>query len=366
MNTDKQNTENQESNLSFNWIEIFQNIFAIRKTIYKAASIGLVIGIILALYYPKKYTVTVTLSPEIGNNTNASGNLLSLASSFLGSNVNISSTDALNATLSQDIVSSTPFLLELFNIRVQDIDGENDTLLVNYIEQQNSWIGCTIKKLENFTKNIFLREIEDKSGLDPFQLKKSEYQIIKTLRKSITVNIDKITAITTISVTFQDAKVTAIVADSVVNKLQKYIIDYRQKKAKENYIFLEQLHQERQMEYYKLQEKYAKYVDANKNIVLQSTKTEQERLQNDMNLAYQVYSQIAQQLEIARTKIQESKPVFAIVEPATIPLQPSSISRKLIVLIAMLMTIFCTIFWTIWGKKYWAEFKRSIKSNNFK
>lgn len=37
---------------------------------------------------------------------------------------------------------------------------------------------------------------------------------------------------TTITVTLQDSKVTAIVADSVVGKLQQYIIDYRIKKQK--------------------------------------------------------------------------------------------------------------------------------------
>ena len=33
-----------------------------------------------------------------------------------------------------------------------------------------------------------------------------------------------------------------------------------------------------------------------------------------MNLAYQVYSQVANQLEVARAKVQEEKPVFAEIE----------------------------------------------------
>lgn len=45
---------------------ILRKIIGIRKTIYKAASIGLVMGIIIALSIPKQYTVTVTLSPEMG------------------------------------------------------------------------------------------------------------------------------------------------------------------------------------------------------------------------------------------------------------------------------------------------------------
>lgn len=75
-------------------------------------------------------------------------------------------------------------------------------------------------------------------------------------------------------------------------------------------------------------EKYADYLDSHDNIILQSVRTEQERLQSDMGLAYQMYSQVASQLQVARAKIQEEKPVFAVLEPAVVPLLPSGISKK--------------------------------------
>ncbi len=108
-----------------------------------------------------------------------------------------------------------------------------------------------------------------------------------------------------------------------MKKLQEYIIDYRTFKAKEDCIYLEKLFKERQQEYYAAQKKYADYLDSHDNIILQSVRTEQERLQNDMSLAYQVYSQVASQLQVARAKVQEEKPVFAVVEPAVVPLEPS-------------------------------------------
>lgn len=61
---------------------------------------------------------------------------------------------------------------------------------------------------------------------------------------------------------------------------------------------------------------------------MQSVRAEQERLQNDMSLAYQVYSQVANQLQVARAKVQEEKPVFAVVEPAVVPLEPSGPVKK--------------------------------------
>lgn len=353
-------TENDE--LEIDWMDILRRIIAIRKTLYKAAGIGLVLGIIIALSTPKQYTVSVTLAPEMGSDSK-SGGLASLASSFLGGSMG-NSPDALNAALSSDIVSSTPFLLELFDTRVQSLDGELDTTLVAYLdEQRGSWMGAVLAApgmAIGAIKGLFTEEPDTVAPLNPFQLTQKENRKVATLRKSILADIDKKTGITTLSVTLQDPKVTAMVADSVVAKLQQYIINYRIAKAKEDCSYLEQLYKERQQEYYNAQQRYARYVDANKSLVLQSVRTEQERLQNDMNLTYQVYSQVAQQLQVARAKIQEEKPVFAVIEPATVPLQPSGTSRKVIVLGFIFLAVCVTGGWKLIGQEYWQKLKSTF------
>lgn len=359
---DIQDPENDE--LEIDWMEILRKIIAIRKTLYKAAGVGVVLGIIIALSIPKQYTVTVTLSPEM-NGDKASSGLASLASSFLGGGASSSSNDALNVTLAPDIVASTPFILELFNTHVQTLDGELDTTLVAYLDEQKTpWWGY-IKAAPGMAigaiKSIFTEKVDTVSALNPFQLTEVEYQKVEDLRKVITANVDKKTAMTTVTVTLQDPKVTAIVADSVVAKLQQYIIDYRIKKAKEDCAYLEELYKERQQEYYDAQSKYAHYFDTNRNIAFQSVRAEQERLQNDMNLAYQVYSQVAQQLQMARAKIQEEKPVFAVVEPATIPLQPSGTSRKIVLIGILFLILISTCIWKLIGSSFLEKIKVKYK-----
>lgn len=358
---DVQDPENDEQEID--WMDILRRIYAIRKTLYKAAGVGVVLGIIIALSIPKQYTVTVTLSPEMGGDK-ASGGLASLASSFLGGSTTSSSNDALNVTLAPDIVASTPFILELFNTHVQTLNGELDTTLVTYLdEQKQPWWGY-IKAIPgiaiNTVKSLFTEKVDTVSILNPFQLTEKEAAKVEGLRKAIIANVDKKTAMTTITVTLQDPKVTAIVADSVVGKLQQYIVDYRIKKAKEDCAYLEELYKERQKEYYQAQSKYAHYFDTNRNIAFQSVRAEQERLQNDMNLAYQVYSQVAQQLQVARAKIQEEKPVFAVVEPATVPLQPSGTSRKVILVGVVFFIVCCVGAWKLLGQEYWQQLKGKI------
>jgi uncharacterized protein involved in exopolysaccharide biosynthesis len=357
------NNHNDEE-IEIDLMDLLRKVIGIRKKIYKAAGIGLVIGIIVAISIPKQYTVEVTLSPEMGNNKG--GGLSGLAASFLGSGVTMGDgTDALNASLSADIVSSTPFLLELSNMKVPVSGGEEISLSSYLNEESSPWWGYVIgfpgmvmggaKSL--FTENEDEPISSDKVSRGAIELSKKETEKIETLKKMIAAAVDKKTSMTSISVTFQNPKVAAVVADSVVKKLQEYIIDYRTFKAKEDCIYLEKLFKERQQEYYAAQKKYADYMDSHDNIILQSVRTEQERLQNDMSLAYQVYSQVASQLQVARAKVQEEKPVFAVVEPAVVPLEPSGTSRKVYVLAFIFLSVCIVISWNLFGKDLLNKFK---------
>ena len=360
----KQKHDNHtDEEIEIDLMEIFRKIIAIRKTIYKAAGIGLMFGVIIAISIPKKYTVEVTLSPEMGSAKE--GGLSGLAASFLGSGVTMGDgTDALNASLSADIVSSTPFLLELSTMEIPVLKDENMTLNTYLDKESSPWWSYVIGfpgMVIGGVKSLFTEEDEfvsfDNTNQGTIELSKKESRKIETLKKMITASVDKKTSMTSVIATFQNPKVAAVVADSVVKKLQEYIIDYRTFKAKEDCLYLEKLFKERQQEYYAAQKKYAYYLDSHDNIILQSVRAEQERLQNDMNLAYQVYSQVASQLQVARAKVQEEKPVFAVVEPAVVPLEPSGTSRKVYVLAFIFLSVCIVISWNLFGKDLLNKFK---------
>ena len=352
-----------DDELEIDLMELLRKVVGIRKKIYKAAGIGLIIGIIVAISIPKQYTVKVILSPEMGNNKG--GGLSGLAASFLGSGVTMGDgTDALNASLSADIVSSTPFLLELSAMEIPVTKNEVMTLNTYLDEETSPWWSYVIGfpgMVIGGVKSLFTEEDEiasfDKTSQGAIELSKQDSRKIATLKKVITASVDKKTSMTSVTATFQDPKIAAVVADSVVKKLQEYIIDYRTFKAKEDCIYLEKLFKERQQEYYIAQKKYADYLDSHDNIILQSVRTEQERLQNDMSLAYQVYSQVASQLQVARAKVQEEKPVFAVVEPAVVPLEPSGTSKKIYVLAFVFLAVCIVIFWNLFGKDFLNKFK---------
>ncbi len=349
-------------------MEYVRKLWAGRKPLLIAICVGIVVGLIIAFSVPRKYTVDVTLAPELGKTTSSS---VSAVTSMLGLGGNTfgNDEDALNVVLFPNIVSSIPFIAELFDEEVKTLDGDLDTTFLAYLDtERKAWWGVLLAlpgKAINGIKSLFSKEEEEDDGtVNPFHLTEDQSKIVEKLREQITASVDKNTGVTTISVTLQDPLVAAHMADVVIAKLQEYIVAYRVRKAQQDCDYYEQLYRERQQEYYRAQQEFAFYVDANKGVILQSALTERERLANEMNLAYSVYSQVANQLQVARAKVQEAKPAFAVVEPATVPLKPSGMSKKVMLVVFVFLAFVIEAVWILWCKDLWARLKAELKSTD--
>ena len=357
----------EEDELEIDLMEYARKLWAARKLLLKVAGIAVVVGVVIALTTPKQYTVSVTLAPE---SSKAGGGGLSGIASMLGvGGFSMGNdADALNVTLYPDIVSSTPFILDLMDTPVSTLDEEEpDTTLVGYLKEytSSSLMGTVMSlpfKAVGAVVSLFKSDDgeEEAGNINPFQLTQEQSKTVEGLKRLIVANVDKKTGVTTVSVTMQDPMVAAILTDTVIVKLKEHITKYRISKAEEDCRYWEQLNEQRKNEYYQKQKTYAEYVDANQNIILQSVRIEQERLQNEMNLAYQVYSNVATQLQMAKAKVQEAKPVFAIVEPASVPLLPSGTSRKMILIGVVFLAVAGAGAWVLFGQDMWKKLKEEL------
>lgn len=357
----------EEDEMEIDLMEYARKLWAARKLLLKVAGIAVVVGVVIALTTPKQYTVSVTLAPE---SSKAGGGGLSGIASMLGvGGFSMGSdADALNVTLYPDIVSSTPFILDLMDTPVSTLDEEEpDTTLVGYLKEytSSSLMGTVMSlpfKAVGAVVSLFKSDDgeEETGNINPFQLTQEQSKTVEGLKRLIVANVDKKTGVTTVSVTMQDPLVAAILTDTVIVKLKEHITKYRVSKAEEDCQYWEQLNEQRKNEYYEKQKIYAEYVDANQNIILQSVRIEQERLQNEMNLAYQVYSNVATQLQMAKAKVQEAKPVFAIVEPASVPLLPSGTSRKMILIGIVFLAVAGAAAWILFGQDLWTNLKEGL------
>ena len=331
------------------------DLLTIAKTLWKAKTlfvkvcgIAVVLGIVIAFSIPKTYKAEVVLAPELSSGSNFSGGLSDIAS-MVGINIGNggASVDAIYPELYPEIVQSTPFLTSLFQTKVSSNMQEFKNIsLYTYLKykQKKTWwnkIVGAVKQIFKKKDSTFLK----KEKLNNFMLNKEEYDIAQNIKGIINCNVDKKTSIITISITTQDPLVSASLADTVKNKIQQYIIDYRTKKARNDLEYAQKLSIEAKAQYIKAQQKYTSYADANENVVLMSFKVKQEELENEMQLRYNIYNQCAQQLQLAKAKVQERTPAFTVIQPATVPLKKYGPKRMTILFVFVFMAIvFTTIY----------------------
>lgn len=357
----------EEEGMNIDWMAILRNLLRRWKFILLVTFLFSVLGVLAALTAHRKYQVTVTLAPEMQNR--ASGTMSALASMLGGGATLNSSPDALNITLFPQISSSTPFLCSLLEVPVTPYVPQQQ-LVAGVVPDTTTVFAHVLgrdrvlsekkarKRAEADAKYLF-----DDSVINPEQLTPRQGRAVEILRASINTSVDNKTGVTTIVVTSDDRMIAKQLADTVTQRLQDFVIDYRTKKATADYNYYVELADEAHAKLVKAQAAYAARVDYDRSVILQSVNSERQRLEDEANLANQIYSQMAQQRELAKGKIQEMKPVYAVVQPATVPIR-SVTSRAKICIIWFFVGFLLSCAWVAFGDIVIQFFKDLFKSED--
>ena len=352
MDESVKNQELIEEESSIDFGKIFQDLLKHKRLYYKVLPITFVVAAIIALSIPNYYSCTVKLSPELTSSRSASG-LASLASSFgfnIGQGTGGMGTEALFPTLYPELVNSTDFKTTLFHVPVtiegNKEEGEKDRTMSYYHylrdEQKKTWwsaaIGGTIKAIIS----LFKDQKNEEETLDPFRLTKPQADIVKALDEKVVCDIDKKTLVITINVTDQNAVICANMADTVKTRLQNFITDYRTSKARVDLEYNKKITAETKARYEKARQRYAEFMDANNDIILQTVRQRQTDLENEMQLQYNAYQQVAAQLLAAEAKVQEETPAFTTLQSATVPVKKDGPKRAQMCIIFLFLAFLGT------------------------
>lgn len=310
----------QEINL-FDWL---CTLWIARKLFLRLGIAAIVVGNIIAFSIPKEYTTRVKLVPESVESSTGirnQGGFVDITGIDLSST---SGEEALSPKLYPYVIQSTPFLLDLFSVKVTYKQGEPSITLFQYMRdhQQCSWWNSVFK---------FPLQVLSAMGIPlPIYLTESQELVLQALQNRIGVAVDNTTGVILISAQMQDPLISAEVVQAVVEGLQKYIMSYRTRKAKNDLAFTERVFAEAREAYFNAQKAYAAFEDTNRNLISSSFRTEQERLKNEMTQTFKVYHTLARKLEQDKLHVQEQTPVYTLIEPAIVPLQASSPQKPLV------------------------------------
>lgn len=336
--------EQEESSIDFG--QIFAVLKKHKRLYYKVLSIVFVVACVFTLGLRNYYTCEVLLSPELSTKSSRSSGLAALATQFgmnLGSNM--MATEALFPTVYPELMNSVDFKASLFNVPVHKKDSTRIISYYDYLayEQKPSWWDAAISAPFKVLAELILQEDTiDQHRVDPFMLTKEQSRIVKMIDKKVVCDVDKKTMVISINVTDQDPLICATIADSVQRRLQNFITDYRTKKAKVDLEYNRKLFKEAKARYDKARQLYASYSDANQDMILQSYKTKLIDLENEMQLQFNNYNAVAQQLQLAEAKVQEDTPAFTTLQSATVPVKKAGPGRAKMVLIFLFLAFLGT------------------------
>ena len=351
----------QDDEISINFGEIWRALLKYKFLIAITALLFAVLGALYSLTINNEYEATVKMVPESADSKSGGGMAgglggLSSLAGLAGINIGgATGVDAIQPAMYPNIVSSIPFLQELVNAKIYNPKIKKWQVLRDYLKEHQSNAPIKLYDSEKLEEERAQKELSDSDlkdlnvpttpgqKIDFINIDIKEAQILKKLASYIKVEVDKKTMFLSITCTLQNPVIAANLTSIVQSQLTKYIVNYRTEKVRKEMEFLISRQSEAKKRYDQALFTYSNYKDQNRNRFLNVAKTQEKKLQYEVDLAFNLYSSLTSQLSEAQIKVQKETPIFKVLEPAQVPLSRSSPKRSLITIGAMFIGIFVSL-----------------------
>jgi uncharacterized protein involved in exopolysaccharide biosynthesis len=331
-------------------------IYKSKRTVLLFIAVFVVLGVCIYLLSPKEYSSQAVLMPEnIGSNQGISG-LASLAGINVGRLENRERN--LSSTVYEPIIRSNSFLNKIINIEYEFPSiGQRITLKDYFLYHSEPSIGDRVGNFLTFNWIRMRRspsptiDNRDSVNIDKNSpifansiLKVSSKKALKDLNDRLYYSKDVHTGLITISLDLQDAEAGAKVLQKVIAELILITKDYQGQKDSINLSQVEAQLIDKKAEYERALESHARFLDQNINLIRSMDRLTEQKLQNEISFAFNVYNTLLQQREQISIQSKSLQDPIAIIEPIQIAGSPY---RPRIFPVMVLCIFFGILFGTI-------------------
>jgi uncharacterized protein involved in exopolysaccharide biosynthesis len=321
------------------------NIWKKKYFILKSLFLAFILAILYIMISPKQYESQSKLMPEYSNTSqNSASGLLERYGGLLGisNDTYNSSSNAIRVDLYPQIVSSLPFQLNIANTPFYFSELDSSLSLFIYYDSHKK-----PSVLDSFTKytiglpSLLFQQFKSEqknassSVNDAINLTRAEQSLIKKLSRNITAELDDETGIITVSARMDTPDLSAQVASHAVNELTSYLTDYRTEKIITDLDFIDQQLDEALLRFETAQQNLATFREQFQSNISVKNQTEQQRLNSEYQIAFNLYNTLTQKKEETKLKLQEETPLFKVLEPVKVPIDDEQ--NGLIILILFLL-----------------------------
>lgn len=350
-------TKNDEIDL----VQLTKELWGGRKLVLKTVIIFVILGLFVAFLTPDRYSVTSIMIPQSSSDVPSKLGSLSSLAAMAGFNLNLSTGSDLSPLNYPQIVQSIPFQKKLMQTKLNFSDVDHPiTYYKYYTKYYKPGVFEYLSELPWLIKDALLKSQAQSPLSDSIKIMHLTWQqrlLALQLADNVYVNVDQSTGNITLVAIMPEAIAAAELGQRAQELLQQFITEIKVKKAKAQLDFIKGRFEVKKKEYDQAQLALAQFQDQNKNLTSALANAEVTRLNNNYQLAFGVYSQLAQELENAQIQVKDNTPVFSVIDPITIPNQKYEPNRPLILIEWTLLGIFIGIG-LLFGKRYWIIFRK--------
>ena len=324
-------------------LALAKTLWSKRTSILAITLAFMILGLIIAILSPKEFTATSTFIPQTNESSKPGGSLgglASLAGISLGG-IGGGNSD-IPPSLYPKFVSSVKFKRALLEAEI-NVDGLDEAVTyANYYEKiaepgtfeliKKYTIGLPFLLLESIRGEITDEIVNSKEdGL--IRLTKEEVEHFGRIETQLTVLPNEKDGIVVLSFKMPEPLMAAQMAKFAEELLQKEIIEYRIQNAKEQLRFTEERFLEKKKEFDEVQSRLAYFRDRNQNLSSAAVMNQLQKLESEYSFAFNIYNELAAQLEQSKLQVAKDTPVLSVIQPVTVPTEKSAPKRLLILII---------------------------------
>lgn len=379
MDTNEKNlnqAEVEESGIDI--VAIIRQLWDGRKTVLICLGIFMALGLIAALTMKRTYTVQTVMVPQLNSRQNNSlGSLAALMGIDLG--VQASTAD-LSPLVYPEIVNSVPYRLELMHtpLHYTKVDhpismfdyamgGYDKPSIFSYVLRYTIGLpGLIINAIRGPQPEIEYNVESSGEGGEPVQrpivVSVAEQKMLDVFGRVVALDVNKKEGFITLIVNGSEPIQTAELAMKAQNLLQEELTRHRVEKSESELKYVQERFEEIKKENDYYQEQLAAINDRSQGFTGTRDRIERDRIQAKYNVSNAIFNELAKQLEQAKMQVKKDTPVYAVIQPVTIPMKPSnSRAKKLIVWTFFGGIVGCGI---VIGKGYMPKLKEMFKNND--
>ena len=353
---------------------IIRSLWDGRKTIFICLGIFIALGLVAALTMKRVYTVKTVMVPQLNSKQNSSlGTLAALAGIDMGMQTSASD---LSPLVYPEIVNSVPYRLELIHtplhykkcdhpISMFDyaVSGIERPGLFFYIKKYTIGLpGVIIGAIQGPQKEIvygYATGSADTVAIKPIVVTAAEQKMLDAVSRIVSLDVNKKEGYLTLTVKGLEPVQTAELAIKAQQLLQEMLTRFRVEKSESELTYIQARYDEIKAENDRYQEQLAVINDRTQGFTTTRDRIERDRIQAKYNVSNAIYNEMAKQLEQAKMQVKRDTPVYAVIQPVSIPMKPSnSRAKTLIVWTFFGFIVGCGI---VIGKGYMPKLKAMFK-----